>query len=267
MNIVVAIKQVPSTEAKIRIDTQTGYVDLSDVEWVINPYDEYAIEMALLTKEKLGDSTVTVVTLGPERARQALKTALSMGADEAVHIADPALEEGGPENPVDWLSRGRVLAAAIKQREFDLVLCGKQAVDDDAAAVPQAIAHFLGIPHVAVVPEFEVEAGSPEVTAHREVEGATEIVKAKLPCLLTVQKGKHEPRYPTLKLMMAAKRKEIPVVGLGDLGIEASALTRGQRVSEDKLPPGRKPGKVLEGEPAEVVPEVVRLLRDEAKVI
>ena len=266
MNITVAIKQVPSTETKTRIDTKTGYVDTSEVEWVINPYDEYAIELALLTREKHG-GTVTAVTLGPERARQALKTALSMGLDEAVHVMDPSLEEGLPLSPLDYLSRGRVLAAAIARGKPDLVLCGKQAVDDDAAMVPQAIARFLDVPHVAIVPEFEVAAGGGEVTAYREVEGATEVFRAKLPCLLTIQKGKHEPRYPTLKLMMAAKRKEIPVLSLADLGIEPATLSRGQQLLGDRLPPGRKPGRVLQGEPAELAPELVRLLRAEAKVI
>jgi len=263
MNIVVCIKQVPSTETKIRINSQTGFVDLSDVEWVINPYDEYALEMALLIKEKLGTGAITAVTLGPERARQALKTALSMGLDNAVHVMDPAFED------IDHLSRGRMLAAAIRKQvpDFSLVLCGKQAVDDDMAMVPQATAHFLDLPHVAVVPELEVEADADEITCHREVEGATEIVKIKLPCLVTIQKGKHEPRYPTLKLMMAAKRKEIPVLSAQDLGIDPATLTNAVVHIEDKLPPGRKPGKVLEGEPAEVVPELVRLLREEAKVL
>jgi len=261
MNITVCIKQVPSTETKIRINSLTGRVDTTDIEWVINPYDEYAIEIALRIREKLGEGTITVVTLGPERARQALKTALAMGIDNAIHILDPALDD------IDPLASGQVLAAAVKRDPFDLVLCGKQAVDDDMAFVPQAVAHFLDIPHVAVVPEVEVEAGSPELVAHREIEGATEIVHAKLPCLLTIQKGKYEPRYPTLKLMMTAKRKEIPVLTAADLGLDPAQLSRGLVHLGDRLPPGRKPGRVLEGEVKEVVPELVRLLHDEAKVV
>ncbi|MEO0085130.1 MAG: electron transfer flavoprotein subunit beta/FixA family protein [candidate division WOR-3 bacterium] len=261
MNIVVLIKQVPSTETKIRISSQTHLVDTSEVEWVINPYDEYALEMAFRVKEKLGQGTVTAISAGPERVRTALRTALAMGADAALHVSDPAIEG------IDPLSLGRVLAAAVAKQPFELVLCGKQAIDDDMAVVPQAVAHFLRVPHVAVVPEIEVNASSLEVVAHREVEGATEIVQLRAPCLISVQKGKHEPRYPTLKLMMAAKKKEIPVLGLNGLGIDPAVLTRHMQYVADSLPPGRKPGRKLEGEPAEVVPELVRVLREEAKVI
>jgi len=259
MKTVVCVKQVPSTETKIRVSSETGFVDTSEVEWVINPYDEYALETALRIREKQGEGEVVVITLGPERARTALKTALSMGLDRAVHVHDDALEG------VDAPTAGRVLAAAVKREEPDLVLCGKQAVDDDMAFVPQVVARHLDVPHVAVVPELQVKDG--EVTAYREVEGATEVVKVPLPCLVTIQKGQYEPRYPTLKLMMAAKRKEIPVLALADLEIDAGSLTRGTEFLGDRLPPGRKPGRKLEGEPGELATELVRLLHEEAKVV
>ncbi|MFO7650720.1 MAG: electron transfer flavoprotein subunit beta/FixA family protein [bacterium] len=259
MNIAVCIKQVPSTETRIRVSTQTGFVDTSDAEWVINPYDEYALETALRLKEQLGAATITAVSLGPDRAKAALKTALATGADSAVHLWDAAFEG------LDALGTGRALAVAVKRAPFDLVLCGKQAIDDDMAAVPQAVAHFLGIPHVAVVAEAHFEGTN--VTAHREVEGATEVVELGLPCLLTIQKGKFEPRLPTLKGMMAAKKKEIPTLGAADLGLDASALTRGLLPVGDRLPPGRKPGRVIEGDPGAAVNELVRVLREEAKVV
>jgi len=259
MKIIVCIKQVPSSETKVRVSTQTGFVDSSEVEWVVNPYDEYALETALRVKEKLGTATVTAVTFGPERARTALKTALSMGLDAAVHVADSGLEKAGP------LAVGRVLAAAVKREGFDLVLCGKQAIDDDLGFVPQALAHFLDVPHVAVVPELAAEDGT--VVCHREIEGATEVVKTKPPCLVTIQKGKFEPRYPTLKLMMAAKKKEIPVLSAKDLGLDPAAASAGVEHLEDRLPPGRKAGRRLDGEPQQAVPELVRLLHEEAKVI
>lgn len=277
MRIVVCVKQVPSSETKIRVSSDSGRVDLSEVEWVINPYDEYALELALRIKEQQGAGEITALTLGPERARTALRTALAMGVDSAAHVQDDALDGADP------LAVGRALAAAVKReplakdadggdsrhetRPFDLVLCGKQAIDDDYALVPQAIAHFLDIPHVAVVPEVELAAGATELVAHREVEGATELVKVGLPCLLTIQKGKYEPRYPTLKLMMAAKRKEIPVLGLADLGLDAAAATRGIETLGERLPPGRKPGVKLEGEPPELARELVRRLHEEAKVV
>jgi electron transfer flavoprotein beta subunit len=261
MNVVVCIKQVPSTETKVRVSTGKGFVDTAEAEWVVNPYDEYALETALRIREKLAAGTVTAVSLGPERAKSALRTALAMGADGAVHVWDPAFEG------LDTLATGRVLAAAVKRQPFDLVLCGKQAVDDDMAVVPPVVAHFLGVPHVSVVPEVEVAAGSADIVAHREVEGATEVVHVRTPCLIAIQKGKYEPRYPTLKLMLAAKKKEIPLLAAGDLGIDAAVLTRRLTFLGDRLPPGRKPGRVLEGEPGSTVPELVRLLREEAKVI
>ncbi len=262
MNIICCIKQVPSTETKIRINSATGLVDTSEVEWVINPYDEYALEMALRIKEALGTGKITAISLGPERTKMALRTSLAMGVDEAVQVWDNAFEG------LDGLSLGRVLAAAIKKLEFNLVLCGKQAIDDDMALVPQAIAHFLGIGHCAVVPEVELtRLGDNEIICSREVEGATEVVYAQLPCLITVQKGKFQPRYPTLKLMMAAKRKEIPVWDMAVVGIDPAQLTKMVVCLGHKLPPQRKPGRVLEGELTQVVPELVRLLREEAKVI
>ncbi|MEO0073756.1 MAG: electron transfer flavoprotein subunit beta/FixA family protein, partial [candidate division WOR-3 bacterium] len=251
-----------STETKIRINTKTGFVDTSEVEWVINPYDEYAIETALRLREQIKAGSVTAVSLGPERTKTALRTALAMGVDDAVHVWDEAF--GG----IDSLSTGRVLATALKRLSFDVVFCGKQAIDDDFAAVPPAIAHFLGIPHVSVVPEVALNQGeAAELTAHREVEGATEVVRVKTPCLITIQKGKYEPRYPTLKLMMAAKKKEIPRLGAAELGIDPATLTRRIVYLGDRLPPGRKPGQVLTGEPAELARELVHRLREEARVI
>ncbi|MEO0020580.1 MAG: electron transfer flavoprotein subunit beta/FixA family protein [candidate division WOR-3 bacterium] len=262
MNIICCLKQVPSTETKIRINPQTGLVDTNEVEWVINPYDEYALEMALRIRETLGRGKITVISLGPERVKMALRTALAMGVDEAVQLWDSEFEG------LDGLSIGRVLAAAVKKLGFDLVLTGKQAIDDDLAWVPQTIAHFLNIPHCAVVPEVELNRlDQRELVCHREIEGATEIVEVKLPCLVTVQKGKFQPRYPTLKLMMAAKKKEIPVWDRNTLGVDSSQLTRRVECMGHRLPPERKPGKILEGDVNQVVPELVRLLRDEAKVV
>lgn len=259
MNIVLCVKQVPSTETRIRVSTQTGFVDTSDAEWVVNPYDEYALETALRLKEQLGDVTISAVALGPDRVKSALKTVLATGADNALHLWDPAYEG------LDALSVGRVLAAAIARGQYDLVLCGKQAIDDDMAAVPQAVAHFLGIAHVAVVAEVHIEGR--RVVAHREVEGATEVVETALPCLLSIQKGRYEPRLPTLKGMMAAKKKEIPTLNLTELALDPARLTRGLVPVGDRLPPARKPGRVIVAEPAAAVDELVRALHEEVRVI
>jgi len=261
MNITVCVKQVPSTETKIRVNTQTGFVDTAEIEWVINPYDEYALETALRLKEKAGAGTITVIALGPERVKTAIRTALAMGADGAVQLTAPEFDG------LDALATGRLLAKAVQRQPFDLVLCGKQAVDDDQAAVPPAVAHFLGVPHVSVVAELTADSATGTIVARREIEGATEVVHARVPCLVTIQKGKYEPRYPTLKGMMASKKKEIPVLGATELEIDPAVLTRRLEYIEDRLPPGRKPGRVLEGEPEQVVPELVRLLHEEAKVL
>jgi electron transfer flavoprotein beta subunit len=261
VNLVVCVKQVPSTETKIRVNTATGFVDTTEIEWVVNPYDEYAMETALRLKEKDGAGTITVIALGPERVKTALRTSLAMGADNALQLTAPEFEG------IDALSVGRLLAAAVKLQPFDLVLCGKQAVDDDFAAVPPALAHFLDIPHVSVVAEVTADPAARAVVARREIEGATEVVNAPMPCLVTIQKGAYEPRYPTLKGMMAAKKKDIPMLGAAELGVDPSVLTRRLEYIEDRLPPGRKPGRVLEGTPEEVVPELVRLLHEEAKVL
>lgn len=259
MNIAVCVKQVPSTETKIRVSTQLGFIDTSEVDWVINPFDEYALELAIRTKEALG-GTIAVFALGPERVKTALRTSLAMGADSATQLTDSAFDG------IDPLSTGRALAAAIKRGQFDLVLCGKQAIDDDMGAVPSAVAHFAGLAQVAAVADAEVGADG-RVVARREVEGATEVVEARAPVLLTVGKAKHDPRLPNLKGMMAAKKKEIPVLGCAALGLDPTGLTRRIETLGDRLPPGRKAGRVLEGEPAQAVPELVRLLHEEAKVV
>jgi electron transfer flavoprotein beta subunit len=259
VNITVLVKQVPSTETRIRINTQTNFVDVTEIDWVINPFDEYALELGLRLKEKLGGA-ITVLSLGPERVKTALRTALAMGADNAVQLTDAAFDG------IDSLAVARALAAAAKKNPFDLVLTGKQAIDDDLAAVPAAVAHFLGLAHVAGVNEAEID-GEGKVLARREVEGATEVVEGRLPLLLTVGKAKNDPRLPTLKGMMASKKKEIPVFGAADLGLAPEQLTKRVKYVEDRLPPGRKPGKVIPGEPAQAVPELVRLLHEEAKVV
>ncbi len=262
MNIICCIKQVPSTETKIRINPQTGLVDTTEVEWVINPYDEYALEMALRIKESLGKGSVTAISLGPERVKMSLRTALAMGVDEAIQVWDQEFEG------LDGLGTGYVLAQAIRRLNFNLILTGKQAIDDDMAWVPQVIAHFLNIPHCAVVPEVVLEkVDQGEIICHREIEGATEVVHTQLPCLITVQKGKFQPRYPTLKLMMVAKRKELPTWDRNILEVDTAALSKKVIYLGHRLPPPRQAGRILEGEPNQVVPELVKLLREEAKLI
>jgi electron transfer flavoprotein beta subunit len=259
MNIVVCVKHVPDTEAAIKPLADGSGIATDGLNYVLNPYDEFAVEEAIRIKESGGDSTVTVITVGAEEATKSLRTAIAMGADEAIHLKDPAFLQ------TDAQGTAAILAAAIRTIPFDLVLCGKQAVDDDCAQVGPALAERLGIPSVSVVTKMSVDNG--KVVAERELEGATEVVECSLPAVLTAQKGLNEPRYPALPMIMKAKRKEIRVLDVSSLGIAPEDFAPRTRRLGVSTPPARQAGRVLEGEIAEVVREAVRLLKEEAKVI
>jgi electron transfer flavoprotein beta subunit len=262
MKIAVCVKQVPDTEAKIRIRPDGRSIEEAGVNFVVSPFDEYAVEEALRLKEKQGGE-VAVFTVGDERAATALRTVLAMGADRGVHLKDPAFEGS------DALGISRILAAALKKTPFDLILFGKQAVGTDQGQVGPRVAELLDLPHVSVVVSLTVEAG--RLTAEREIEGALEIVESPLPAVITAQKGLNEPRYASLKGILAAKKKEILTMTLADLGLEASSVgAAGAREVWEKLevPPSRGAGKILKDmEPAAAARELVRLLREEAKVL
>jgi electron transfer flavoprotein beta subunit len=264
MNVVVLVKQVPDTEAKIEVKPGTASIVTDTITYVVNPYDEYAVEEALRIKEKLGEGEVTIVGIGPDRATEALRTCLAMGADKAVHLNDDAFE--GSDSYVAALA----LAKALEGLSYDLVLCGKQAVDDDSAAVGIELAELLGIPHVAVVTKIEISDDKTKAVCHREIEGASEVVETSLPAVITAQKGLNEPRYASLKGIMQAKKKPIDAKDVASLGLSAEQV--GAQGSKAKIvgmtpPPPRPEGRIVPGEPAEAAREVVRLLRDEAKVI
>ena len=262
MNILVFVKQVPDTETRIQI--QNGAVDTTSVKWVANPYDEYAIEEALRIRERLGAGKVTVVSLGPDRVKEAIKYALSLGADEGIHVKGDGVALDDP------LSAATVLAAAATKAGFDLILTGKHAVDQDYGATGAMLAELLDVPHVSVVVGLEIDAAAKSGRAKREVEGGSESVSFELPAVVTAQKGLNEPRYASLKGIMAVKKKVIPEWTLADLGVDAASVApagAALRTLEVTLPPPRAAGKMLEGEPADTVRELVRLLREEAKVI
>jgi len=262
VNILVFVKQVPDTETRIQI--QNGAVDTASVKWVANPYDEFAIEEALRIRERLGAGKVTVVSLGPDRVKDAIKYALSLGADEGVHVKGDGIALDDP------LSVATVLAAAAKKAGFDLILAGKHAVDQDSGVTGVMLAELLDIPHVSVVVGLEIDAAAKRGTAKREIEGGVEIVSFELPAVVTAQKGLNEPRYASLKGIMAVKKKVVPEWTLADLGVDgASVAPAGAaiRTLEATLPPARAAGKILEGDPADTAKELVRLLREEAKVI
>jgi electron transfer flavoprotein beta subunit len=257
--IVVCVKQVPDTEARIRIAPQGNAILEQDLNWIVSPFDEFAIEEALRIKEARGGDVV-LVTVGPDRAQSALRTGLAMGADAAVHVKDPALDAADP------LATARALAAAIKSlAPFDLVLTGQQGVGGDNSQVPGLLAELLDLPQVTVAVKLEVQDG--RALVEREVEGARETWETSLPAVVSAQKGLNEPRYASLKGIMAAKKKPIEVKDAAALGLDPSAILASTRVLALELPPGRPAVRLIEGDPDTQVRELLRLLHEDAKVI
>jgi electron transfer flavoprotein beta subunit len=246
---VVCIKQVADTETRVKVGSDGKSLDPAGVTWILNPYDEFAVEQALRVKEKEGGEVIAV-TLGPAGAQTTLRGVLALGADRAIH-----LRHDGP--PPDSLAVARGLAEAVKPLGADLVWLGKQAVDDDAAQVGPMLATLLELPCVSVIAAFQLEGG--KATVEREIEGGREVVEVALPAVLTTDKGLNEPRYASLKGIMAAKKKPIEErpAALGEAGLEVVAMS---------LPPPRGAGKIV-GEGPAAIPELVRLLREEARVI
>jgi electron transfer flavoprotein beta subunit len=262
MNIIVFIKQVPDTATRIKIGADGKSIDEADVTWIISPYDEYAIEEALKIKESKGTGKVTVVTLGSDRAATSLRNALAMGADEAIHLVDPAFEGS------DAFATGRILAASVQNRPFDILFFGKMGVGLDQSQVPAIVAELLNLPLVSQIAKLEIAEG--KAIANREIEGATEKVETTLPSVFAAEKGLNEPRYPSLKGIMAAKKKPLETINASALGLNPVEIgLQGSKVNlvSLALPPARQSGKILEGDAKETASQLVKLLHDEAKVI
>jgi electron transfer flavoprotein beta subunit len=261
LNSLVAIAYVPDTETRIKIGADGKSIDEADVKWIVSPYDEFALEEALKTKEAKGAGTVTVVSVGPERAKTGLRECLARGADEAVWV------DAGGRADLDALGVAKALAAVAKGVLFDFFWFGQKGVGPDESLVGPMTAELLGLPHIANVVHLEI--GDGKITASREIEGAHEIVESPLPVVLTAQKGLNEPRYASLKGIMGAKKKPIGEKKLAELGVPeadpAQAKTRWRKL---ELPPPRKPVHKIPGDdPSAAAKELVRLLREEAKVL
>jgi electron transfer flavoprotein beta subunit len=257
--MLVLVKQVPDTATQVKIGGGGRTIDPTGVTWIVSPYDEFAIEEALRIKEKRGQGEVVAVTLGPDRAKEALRSCLAMGADRAIHVNDPALEGA------DTLATARALAAVIRLEQPRLVLAGRQAIDDDAGAVGAQVAELLGWPCLSWIMEETIADDGARVRVGRQVEGGLEVFDVPLPCVLTAQKGMNEPRYPTLKGIMGAKKKEIKDLRLADLGLEAAGPEL-EVVELEALPP-RPPGRILTGDPKNMARELVRALREDVKAV
>jgi electron transfer flavoprotein beta subunit len=250
LNIAVCIKRVPDSETRVKIAPDGKSLDEAGVKFVVNPYDEFAVEEALRRKEQAGAGEVVILSLGLAAAQETIRTALAMGGDRGVLLQVDRV-------PDDGLVVARALAAELKAGSFDLILFGKTAIDDSNHQVGPMVAQLLGLPCVTSVAHLEIADG--KGVAEREVEGGIEVCEFPLPAVLTVDKGLNEPRYPALKGIMAAKKKpmEVKPTVLAAGGIDVLALT---------LPAERKAGRMV-GEGAAAVPELVRLLREEAKLL
>lgn len=250
MKIAVCVKRVPDTETRIRVGADGKSIEESGVKFVLNPYDEFAVEEALQLKEKAGGGEVVAISLGTDASQETIRTALAMGADRGVLLKTDA-------RPLDPLPIARALAAELKDGGYDLVLFGKLAIDDYSHAIGSMVAELLGVPSVSSVAHLDIADG--KGTAEREIEGGVEVVEFSLPAVLTADKGLNEPRYPALRGIMLAKKKPLEVkdVQLDDGGIEVVELA---------LPAERTAGRIV-GEGPEAVPELIDALRNEAKVL
>jgi electron transfer flavoprotein beta subunit len=255
LKILIPLKQVPDSTVRVKVAPDGKSVATDGITWSISPYDEYAIEMALERKDADPATVVAVVTVGPARSRDALRQALAMGCDEgSLVVADAAAP----------LAVARALAKVVEEAKPDLVLCGKQASDDDQGFVGPALAELLGWPHVATITKAVPQDGGVELW--REVEGGHEVWKAPLPALATVHKSEKEPRYPSLPGIMKAKKKEIPERPIGALGVDVAGPS--WAVLSMEPPPARGGGKILkDGDAKQIAERLATALRDEAKVL
>jgi len=250
MKIAVCIKRVADSETRVKIAADGKSLDEAGVKFILNPYDEFAVEEGLRRKEQAGAGEVVVIACGSGASQETIRTALAMGADRGVLLETATV-------PADGLSVARALAGELKDGGYDLILFGKMAIDDYNHQVGPMTAELLGMPCVTCVAHLDLAAG--KGTAEREVEGGMEEVEFPLPAVLTIDKGLNEPRYPALKGIMAAKKKplEVKPTTLGAPGLEVLAMTP---------PPQRKEGRIV-GEGAAAIPELLKLLREEAKVL
>ena len=248
MKILVLVNHVPDTETKVKVGSDGKSIDPVGVNYMLNPYDEFAVEEALKTKQAFGGEVV-VVSLGGDTNKETLRKSLAMGCDKAVLLKDNGVR--------DSYGTAQSLADFAKEYGAEIIFCGKQSIDYDDAQVGGLVAEMLGWPSISVVVKLEIKEGN--IIAEREIEGGHEIVHAKLPAVIMAQKGLNEPRYPSLKGIMDAKRKQIEEkpASAADVRVEVSAMHK---------PPAKASGKII-GTDASAAAELVRLLHEEAKVI
>ncbi|MBN2000620.1 electron transfer flavoprotein subunit beta/FixA family protein [candidate division KSB1 bacterium] len=250
MKIVVCLKQVPDTEANIKIGSDQKSVVEAGMKFIINPFDEFAIEEALKKREAGTAESITVVAMGPERTRDALRSSLELEVNEALHLVTE-------DDCIDGLAVAKVLAEQIKSMDYGLILMGKEAIDDGNMQVGPMLGELLGIPCISLATRIDIEGD--KVTVKRNTDSGVEILESPLPCIITCEKGLNEPRYPSIRGKMKAKKMEIPQqnISLGTAGVEKISMT---------YPEARSGGRVI-GEGPDAVAELVRVLKEEAQVI
>ncbi|MEW6284100.1 MAG: electron transfer flavoprotein subunit beta/FixA family protein [Candidatus Eremiobacterota bacterium] len=261
MNIIACVRQTPDTETAIKIAGDAKNIQTDGVKYVLGPYDEYSHEAAVQLVEKHGGE-VTAISVGPERVKETLRQCLATGSAKAVHVHDEDLSHDDP------LAIASALAAAIKGMTFDLVFTSTKGTDSDRGVVGAMLAELLGLPYAGVVAELELEDGGKSVLCARDVEGGQrEKIRVQLPAVICGQKGIREPRYASLMNIMQAKKKPIETKAVSDLGVDLGGKVK-LEVEKLEYPPSRPPGRMVEGASvADKVRELVRLLKEEAKVI
>lgn len=264
MKILVLIRAVPDSTTQIKIRADGEDIERAGVKTVVNPFDEFAVELAVQLRERGAPvAQITALIVGPAASASSLQPPLAVGADDAIHLQDAAFEE------LDELQIAALIAAVVKSGGYDLVLCGKQEIDLDSGQMGPALAEFLDLPHVGACTKIDFAPDGKSFTANRRIEGAEEVLSAALPAVVTCEKGLPEMRYPSLPNLMKAKKKPVKVLtkadvpGFGDV----VGAVGGTEVHKLEPPPQRPPGKILKGDVAETVPQLVKLLREEAKVI
>jgi electron transfer flavoprotein beta subunit len=264
MKIAVCVKQVPNSEARLRVSRDGRWLDEEDLPFVLNESDEYALEEGLKLAEKTGGEVV-VVSLGPDRVKEGLRKALAVGAARAIHLSDPAFSGG------DALATGRALAAALAGESFDLVLTGSQSDDVGYGGTGSVVAGHLGWPHVWLVMGVELEEGGGTVKVTREMEsGINELSRVKLPAVLEIQAGINHPRYASLKGIMAAKKKEIAEASAASLGLDPGSVgAAGSRLAivSVSFPEGGKGAQMIPGDAKAAAATLVEKLQKEARVL
>lgn len=260
MEIVVLLKQVPSTETAIAVAGDGISIKTDDVNWVINPYDEFAVEEALKIKEALG-GTVTVLTVGSEKASETVRMALAMGADQGILVTDTQ------QRTLESLPVARILAAVLQDMPFDVILAGQRAVDDDNFQVGPAVAEFLKLPLLSLVIQQDIQNG--RIRCHQTIDGGTIISEAALPVLLTTQRGLNEPRFPAITGIMKARKKPLVQKDVADLNIPPELLENSySRVIALRQPATARAATLIQAEtPAAAAAELVQRLHTEARVI